>query len=209
MRCGGGGTHWWTKAHIAYVGVVGLLTSNLDDHQLEEGRSELGVTKTFVFVFVFAYVGQTNKMNDLHPRAGRKVTSGQLGVTINLGHCCHHFGGRCRPPPPFTYQVSPKILEFTFFASDGCGETSSRLQRLLMTPMSRPRLSQEALMMVNNGNPQILGLALFIRLPSTKMFSGPNFWFKANQILWWEIKSFQLYSSNSPQLAHSSIRLKL
>ena len=39
MRCGGGGTHWWTKAHIAYVGVVGLLTSNLDDHQLEEGRS--------------------------------------------------------------------------------------------------------------------------------------------------------------------------
>ena len=57
MRCGGGGTHWWTKAHIAYVGVVGLLTSNLDDHQLEEGRSELGVTKTFVFVFVFAYVG--------------------------------------------------------------------------------------------------------------------------------------------------------
>ena len=104
-------------------------------------------------------------------------------VTKNLGHCCHHFGGRCRPRPPFTYYVSPKILEFTFFASDGCGETSSRLQRLLMTPMSRPRLSQEALMMVNNGNPQILGLALFIRLPSTTMLSGPSFWFKANQIL--------------------------
>ena len=64
MRCGGGGTHWWTKAHIAYVGVVGLLTSNLDDHQLEEGRSELGVKKTSVFVFVFAYVGETNNMND-------------------------------------------------------------------------------------------------------------------------------------------------
>ena len=127
---------------------------------------------------------------DEHPRAGRKVTSGWLGVTKNLGHCCHHFGGRCRPPPPFTYYVSPKILEFTFFASDGCGETSSRLQRLLMTPMSRPRLSQEALTMVNNDNPQILGLALFIRLPSTTMFSGPSFWFKANQILWWEIKSF-------------------
>ena len=62
MRCGGGGTHWWTKAHIAYVGVVGLLTNNLDDHQLEEGRSELGVTKTSVFVFVFAYVGETNNI---------------------------------------------------------------------------------------------------------------------------------------------------
>ena len=79
MRCGGGGTHWWTKAHIAYLGVVGLLTSNLDDHQLEEGRSELGVTKTSVFVFVFAYVGETNNMNDPHPRAGRKVRAG-LGV---------------------------------------------------------------------------------------------------------------------------------
>ena len=76
MRCGGGGTHWWTKAHIAYLGVVGLLTSNLDDHQLEEGRSELGVTKTSVFVFVFAYVGYTNNTPELEAKEGHKWLAG-------------------------------------------------------------------------------------------------------------------------------------